>query len=90
MYIMTSLIQNDVSGKPIASDDSVKIQVYLRGSKARKDFDCELADIKTLLAAKGVRKIPFYKLQKNDDGSWVRLNIDDPMQEKIDETKPNE
>ena len=80
---MTSLIQNDVTGKPVAQDDSVKVSVYLRGSKVRKDFDCEFADVKKLLSAKGVLKIAYYKLQKNEAGGWERLSVDDPMQEKL-------
>ena len=87
---MTSVIQNDVSGKTIATNDSVKVQIYLRGSKVRKDFDCGMADVRKLLSAKGVVKIPYYKLQKASDGSWNRLSVDDPEQEKLNDSQSDE
>lgn len=74
---------NDVSGKAIASADSVKVQVYLRGSKVHKEFDCALPDIRPLLSAKGVKKLDFFKLEKDDGGNWQRLVVEDPEQKKI-------
>ena len=81
---MTSLIQNDVTGKSVASSDSVKVQIYYRGTKIHKEFDCELQDIRPLMSAKGVRSIDFFKLSKDDKGQWQRLTVEDPEQKKIE------
>jgi len=80
---MTSLTLNDATGQPMATEDSVKVSVFIRSHKAHKDFDCSMKEIKSLLGLKGIKKLPFYKLEKVD-GKWERLSIDDQMQEKID------
>lgn len=81
---MTSLTMNDVNGKAIASNESVKVEIYNRSTKLRKSFDCSFEDVKKLMMCKGVVKIPWYKLEKNEDGKWERLTVDDPAQEKTD------
>ena len=80
---MTSLTMNDVNGKAIATNESVKVEIYNRSTKLRKSFDCSFADVKSLLATKGVKKIDWYKLEKDEAGKWQRLSVDDPEQEKL-------
>lgn len=82
---MTSLIQNDATGKAIASKDSVKVQMFVRGTGLHKDFDISMTEARQLLGLKGIRKLDFYKLQKDANGNWQRLVVEDPEQKKVDD-----
>lgn len=84
MVSMTSLTMNDATGKPIATKDSVHVQMNIRGTKLIKEFDVSMKEAKQFLGLKGIKKLDYYKLEKDSTGKWQRLAVEDPEQKKID------
>lgn len=89
---MTNAIFTDITGKVKPAEITYKVDLMSRGNKTHLEFDLTWEDAKnnTLadlikLAVQDKADLPgkkWYKITKDDEGNWKRIEIDEPTNPK--------